>query len=385
MWYNHPMINRSRSEKDIATALSRNPVVAIVGPRQCGKTTIARSFQSATESHWFDLEDPVDRALLTEPRTALTDLRGLIIIDEVQHAPHLFPVLRVLADRSEAPAKFLILGSASPDLVKGASESLAGRVETVQLGGFNLSEVGVESRDSLWARGGFPRSFLAANENNSYSWRRNFIETFLTRDIPGLGLRVNIELLRRFWSMLAHYHGGVWNGSEIGGSLGISHTTVRSYLDLLTELYLVRQLRPWHENLQKQQVKSPKIYFRDSGILHSTLSIQSTNDLLVHPKLGLSWKGFVIEQLLAICRPDEAFFWATQQGAEIDLLMFYGSKRIGIEIKRADAPRLTHSMRNAMADLKLDALHVIYSGERSYALAENINVIPFKELERLAS
>ncbi len=379
------MIDRTRSENDIATALSRNPVVAIVGPRQCGKTTIARSFQRATESHWFDLEDPVDRALLAEPRTALTDLRGLIIIDEVQHAPHLFPVLRVLADRSEAPAKFLILGSASPDLVKGASESLAGRVETVQLSGFNVGEVGIDSWEPLWTRGGFPRSFLAANNDNSNAWRRNFVETFLTRDIPGLGLRVNIELLRRFWSMLAHYHGGVWNGSEIGGSLGISHTTVRTYLDLLTELYLVRQLRPWHENLQKQQVKSPKIYFRDSGLLHSTLGIRTPNDLHLHPKLGLSWEGFVIEQLLAICRPDEAYFWATQQGAELDLLMFRGSKRIGIEIKRADAPRLTPSMRIAMSDLKLDELHVIYPGERSYPLGENINVIPFENMEGLAS
>ena len=374
------MIQRPLATEAIRTALDRSRVVALLGPRQCGKTTLARQFVPPDSPNYFDLEDPLSIARLDEAMTALRELTGLVVIDEVQRRPELFPVLRVLADRVPLPARFLILGSATPGLLRQSSESLAGRLETVCIGGFTIGDVGPAIHEQHWLRGGFPLSFLAANDADSMAWRKNFIQTFLERDIPQLGIGISAPMLFRFWTMLAHYHGQVWNAAEPARSLGVNESTVRRYLDLLEGVFMVRQLRPWHENLKKRQVKSPKIYFRDSGLLHQLLGIRVPADLLSHPKCGASWEGYVIEALLACIQPDEACFWSTHAGAEIDLLLFKDGRRTGVEIKRADAPRLTHSMRTALTDLHLDRLLVIYPGERRYALAENVEVIPLSAL-----
>jgi predicted AAA+ superfamily ATPase len=373
------MIQRPSATEAILAALDRSRVVALLGPRQCGKTTLARQFVPPDSPKYFDLEDPLSLARLDEAMTALRGLTGLVVIDEVQRRPELFPILRVLADREPLPAKFLILGSATPALLRQSSESLAGRLETVRIGGLTLEDVGPAIHEQHWLRGGFPLSFLAASDADSLAWRKNFIQTFLERDIPQLGIGISAPMLFRFWTMLAHYHSQVWNAAEPARSLGVNESTVRRYLDLLEGVFMVRQLRPWHENLKKRQVKSPKIYFRDSGLLHQLLGIRVTEDLLSHPKCGASWEGYVIEALLKGVQPDEAYFWATHAGAEIDLLLFKDGRRTGVEIKRADAPRLTPSMRTALTDLKLDRLVVIYPGERRYSLAENVEVIPFSE------
>lgn len=363
-------------------ALARAPVVALLGPRQCGKTTLARQLVPADSARYFDLEDPISLARLEQPLTALAELQGTVVIDEVQRRPELFPLLRVLADRTETPARFLILGSASPALLRQSSESLAGRMEIVEMAGFDLSELGLEAADALWLRGGFPRSFLAANDADSLIWRRDFIRTLLESDLPQLGVRVPAMTLQRFWAMLAHFHGQVWNGAELGRSLGVNQTTCRRYLDLLAGVFMVRLLQPWHANLLKRQVKAPKIYFRDSGLLHQLLQISDRDALLRHPRLGASWEGFVIEQLLAAWRPEGAWFWATHGGAELDLLVTRAGRRLGVEIKRADAPRLSASMRQALADLELDRLLVITPSARSYRLNERTEVLPLaKALE----
>jgi predicted AAA+ superfamily ATPase len=359
----------------LQAALARAPVVALLGPRQCGKTTLARQLVPVASANYFDLEDPISLARLEEPLTALAELRGTVVIDEVQRRPELFPILRVLADRADAPARFLILGSASPALLRQSSESLAGRLEIVEMAGFSLAEVGEETATSLWLRGGFPRSFLADSEEASLIWRRDFIRTLLESDIPQLGVRVPSATLQRFWAMLAHFHGQLWNGAELGRSLGVNQTTCRRYLDLLEGVFMVRLLQPWHANLLKRQVKAPKIYFRDTGLLHQLLQIQSHEALLCHPRLGASWEGYVIEQLLAAWRPESSWFWATYGGAELDLLVLQNGLRIGVEIKRADAPRLSASMRQALADLDLDRLLVITPGERSYRLNERTQVL----------
>ena len=312
--------------------------------------------------------------------TALGELRGTVVIDEIQRAPELFRVLRVLADRADAPAKFLILGSASPALLQQSSESLAGRVEVIELTGFSLAEIGTAQMQSHWMRGGFPLSFLAATDDDSFAWRKNFIRTFAEQDLAMFGGAIAPAAMLRFWTMLAHYHGQMWNASEIAASLGVAATTVRRYLDLLSGTFMVRQLAPWHENLGKRQVRAPKIYFRDCGLFHTLLGIRSETDLLTHPKLGASWEGYAIEQAILHHQPDEVYFWATHNGAELDLLMFKGGRRYGIECKRADAPKLTPSMRTAMSDLKLDSLTVLYPGTRSYALEENIRVEPVESL-----
>jgi predicted AAA+ superfamily ATPase len=319
-------------------------------------------------------------ARLDEPMTALRDLSGLVVIDEVQRRPELFPILRVLADRTPLPARFLILGSAAPDLLRQSSESLAGRMETVPLSGFTINDVGMPAHQVHWLRGGFPLSFLATSDSNSVAWRKSFIQTLLERDIPSLGLGTPAPTLFRFWTMLAHYHGQVWNAAEPARSLGIGETSVRRYLDLLEGVYMVRQLRPWHENLKKRQVKSPKVYIRDSGLLHQLLGIRTLPELLSHPKCGASWEGYVIEEIISSVQPDEVYFWATHAGAELDLLLFKDGRRFGVEIKRADAPRLTPSMRTALEDLRLDRLVVIYPGERRYALAEQVEVVPLMDL-----
>jgi predicted AAA+ superfamily ATPase len=373
------MLPRSSLFASLQAALARAPVVALLGPRQCGKTTLARQLVPVASANTFDLEDPISLARLEEPLTALAELRGTVVIDEVQRRPELFPILRVLADRADAPARFLILGSASPALLRQSSESLAGRLEIVEMAGFTLAEVGEEAATSLWLRGGFPRSFLADSEEASLIWRRNFIRTLLESDIPQLGVRVPAATLQRFWAMLAHFHGQLWNGAELGRSLGVNQTTCRRYLDLLEGVFMVRLLQPWHANLLKRQVKAPKIYFRDTGLLHQLLQIHTHGALLCHPRLGASWEGYVIEQLLAAWRPEGAWFWATHGGAELDLLVLQHGLRIGVEIKRADAPRLSASMRQALEDLELDRLLVVTPGERSYRLNERTQVLSLAE------
>lgn len=360
--------------------MARSRVVGLVGPRQVGKTTLARTFVPPDSANYFDLEDPVSLARLTEPMTALSSLTGLVVIDEIQRAPDLFPVLRVLSDRTGDPARFLVLGSASPALLRQSSESLAGRIEIIEIGGFGMAETGPDRLNDLWLRGGFPRAYLAASEEDSRVWRKQFLLAFVERDLPQLGFSIPAVAMQRFMIMLAHYHGQVWNAAEPARSLGISESTVRRYLDLLTGAYLVRQLAPWHENIGKRQVKSPKVYFRDSGLLHQLLGIPDMGALLAHPKCGASWESFVLEQLLRQWEPDEAYFWATHTGAELDGLFIKHGRRLGFEIKRADAPRLTPSMRHALEDLKLDEIRVIYPGNRAYNLSERVKVMPFASL-----
>ena len=371
------MIERPQLLNQIRQALRRSRVVALIGPRQCGKTTLARQIEPADSANYFDLEDPASLARLEQPMTALEGLRGIVVIDEIQHRPNLFPLLRVLADRKPLPARFLILGSASPELLHQSSESLfAGRLETVPVAGFSLAEVGTKSLRRHWQRGGFPLSFLARNYDDSNSWRRQFIQTFLERDLPQLGVNIKAPALLRFWTMLAHCHGGVWNSADPARSLGIGESTVRRYLDLFTNLLVVRQLQPWHENLAKRQVKSPKVYVRDTGLLHALLGIRTEKELLAHPKSGASWEGYVLEETLKAVEPEEAYFWATHQGAELDLLLLRGGNRLGIEMKRMDAPTLTASMRIALTDLKLDQLTVVYPGSKSYELGPRVKVVP---------
>lgn len=374
------MIDRVVDRRLVSRALRRSRIVALLGPRQCGKTTLARQFVSADALNYFDLEDPAGLARLAEPDLALRSLRGVVVIDEIQRRPDLFPLLRVLADRRPLPARFLILGSASPELLRQSSETLAGRVETVPLEGFRLVDVGIAHQDRHWLRGGFPLAFTARSEPDSVAWRRQFLQTFLERDIPQLGIRIPALALRRFWSMLAHHHGQIWNAAELARGMGVGEATVRRYLDLLAGVFMVRQLPPWFENLGKRQVKSPKIYVRDSGLLHVLLGVSSRRDLEMHPKVGASWEGYAVEEVLKALQPDEAYFWATHQGAELDLLLFKNGKRIGVECKRSESPCLTPSMRIAVADLRLDRLHVVYPGDRRYALAKNIDVMPLGDL-----
>jgi len=354
--------------------------VALIGPRQCGKTTLARQLVDAQSVNYFDLEDPVSLARLDEPMTALNGLKGIVVIDEIQRKPDLFPILRVLSDRKPLPARFLILGSASPALLRQSSESLAGRIEVIAMSGFTLAEVGFGLLQRHWLRGGYPRSFLARSERDSDSWRKNFIQTFLERDLAQLGVRVPSSTMLRFWRMAAHSHGQIWNGSEIARSLAISEASSRRYIDLLSELFMIRQLQPWHANLKKRQVKSPKIYFRDPGLLHNLLGIRTEKELLTHPKLGASWEGYVVEEVIRSVEPDEAYFWATHNGAEIDLILVKDGRKYGVECKRTDAPKLTASMRTAIDELKLKWISVIYPGSSRYNLAPRISAVPLKSI-----
>jgi predicted AAA+ superfamily ATPase len=374
------VIERRRRLAEIRAALKRSPVTAIVGPRQAGKTTLAREIVPPDSPAYFDLENPRSLARLTEPMTALESLRGVIVIDEVQRRPELFPVLRVLVDRRPLPARFLILGSVTPDLLRQSSETLAGRIETVTLTGFGLDELGAGTVRRLWRRGGFPPSYLARSEQASYAWRQQFVHTYLERDLPQLGITIPPATVLRFWTMLAHYHGGIWNAAEAARSLGVSEPTARRYLDLLSGLFLVRALQPWHENLQKRQVKAPKVYLRDSGVLHALLGLAGERDMLSHPKVGSSWEGFAIEEAIRVVRPTGAYFWATHTGAELDLLLLVGGRRYGVEVKFQDAPRLTPSMRIALSDLRLDRLTVLYPGEVSYPLERRVQVVPLAQL-----
>jgi hypothetical protein len=374
------MIERKAIVDEIKTALTRSQVVALIGPRQSGKTTLARQFLAIDSLNYFDLEDPVSSARLQEPMTALQDLRGLVVIDEIQRKPDLFPVLRVLADRVPLPSRFLILGSASSELIKSTGESLAGRVETIQISGFSLAELGSADPTRHWLRGGFPRSYLSMSEEDSFIWRKNFVQTFLERDLPQWGVRVPSSSLLRFWTMLAHYHGQIWNASEPARSLGVAEPTIRRYLDILDDVYMVRVLQPWHANIKKRQVKSPKILFRDSGILHYLLGIRTLLDLENHPKNGASWEGYAIEEVIKAFSPDEAYYWATHNNAELDLLLIKEGHRYGIECKKVDAPRVTPSMHIALQDLELESITIIYPGSKAYPLGEKINVLPLRDL-----
>jgi uncharacterized protein len=364
----------------VGRALRRGRVVGLVGPRQAGKTTIARGIVAPASPNYFDLESPSDVARLADPMTALAPLRGTVVIDEIQRRPDLFPVLRVLSDRSPLPARFLVLGSASPALLRQTSESLAGRLEIIETAGFLLKEVGVDALERHWRRGGLPRSYLARSDTESWTWREQFVRALLERDLPQLGIGIAAPTLLRFWTMIAHYHGQVWTHAEPARSLGLSEPTIRRYLDALTAVFMARQLRPWHENLGKRQIKAPKVYVRDSGLLHQLLGIRTAADLQRHPKLGASWEGYVIEQVLSALQPDEAYFWGTHGGAELDLLLFKGGRRYGIEVKRSDAPGRTSSMASAMADLRLESLAVIYPGPRRYDIGPRMVAVPAEEI-----
>jgi uncharacterized protein len=379
------MLNRDSLRAELQIALTRSPAVVLLGPRQVGKTTLARLWVEPTSSNYFDLEDPVTRVRLSQPMVALSQLQGLVVIDEIQHAPELFKVLRVLIDRSsvqgaEPRARFLLLGSASPELLRQSGESLAGRIEIIEVGGFSLAEAGVPQQNTLWWRGGFPRSFTAASDEASRVWRRDFMRNVIERDMPQLGINVPATAMHRFFAMLAHVHGQVWNAADLARAIGNNESTVRRHLDWLSQLFMVRQLQPWFENLGKRQVKSPKVYFRDSGLLHQLLGINSYAALMQHPKIGASWEGFVIEQILRVARPDDAYFWATHAGAELDLLLFKNGWRVGVEIKRMDAPQMTPSMHTALKDLALDALYVVYPGEQRYHLSNRVQAVPLAAL-----
>jgi uncharacterized protein len=377
------MLPRTKLYLAVQKALERNRVVALIGPRQCGKSTLARQFLPPSSINYFDLEDPFSLARLEQPMITLQALTGLVVIDEIQRRPELFPVLRVLCDREPLPARFLILGSASPALLRQSSESLAGRITIIPMSGFSLDEVGIAAMDQHWRRGGFPRSFLSETEDLSFDWRKDFVRTFLERDVPQFGFSIPATSLFWFWSVLAHYHGQIWNASEAARTIHVSESTVRRYMDLLQDLFMVRQLQPWHANLKKRQVKAPKIYFRDTGLLHYLLGIRSEQELALHPRSGASWEGYVIEETIKAIAPDEAYFWATHSTAELDLLIIKDSHRIGIECKRVDAPRVTPSMQIALQDLQLERLVVIYPGPHSYSLGDQIRVVPLANLSEI--
>lgn len=378
------MIVRASHLRTLRRLLSRYPVVGIVGPRQVGKTTLAHALARGWNgpTALFDLENPEDLARLHDPMLALKALRGLIVLDEIQRVPDLFPILRVLADRPGIPARFLVLGSASPDLLRQGSESLAGRIAYHALDGFSLEEVGVRHLDRLWFRGGFPASYLARTHRESDDWRQRFIQTFLERDLPQLGTTIRSATLHRFWMMLAHYHGQTWNASEFARSFGVADTTVRHYLETLSSTMVVRVLPPWHANISKRQVKAPKVYVHDPGMLHALLRLRQPVDLDRHPKVGASWEGFAIQQILLACRAerDEYFYWATHSGAELDLLVARGARRWGFEIKRTSAPRATPSMKRALDDLRLQRLDVVYAGDRTFPLGPRLRAVPLPRL-----
>ena len=364
-------------------ALSEAPVVALLGARQVGKTTLAGQITSAWPgaSTLYDLEvAAVREALSATPDRLLRNADGLVVIDEVQRMPALFESLRPICDDPNRRAVFLLLGSASWDLIKGVSETLAGRILLVDVGGLSLREVGSEHQDRLWIRGGFPRAWLARSPAAWTRWMQSFTRTFLERDIPALGVRTAPEALGRFWRMLAHYHGQTWNASELGRSMDVSATAVNHYRDLLAGTFMVRVLPPWFENLGKRIVKSPKVYLRDSGILHFLLGLDEMTELAMHPRYGASWEGFALEQMLLAHGERGAYFYGTQRGAELDLLLLRRGRRWGFEFKCTDAPRTTKSMRVVLEDLGLEHLWVVYPGDLEYPLTEEITALPLKNI-----
>jgi predicted AAA+ superfamily ATPase len=378
------MILRKHEIKTLTGLIERHPVVGIIGARQVGKTSLAREIiqRIGKPILYFDLENPEDLARLQDPMLGLRGLKGLVVIDEVQRLPELFPVIRVLVDRPKRPARFLILGSASPGLLRQSLESLAGRIIYHRLNGFMLDEIGIDNHKSLWLRGGFPLAYLARTHSASHEWRQGFIQTFLERDIPQLGISIRSAILYRFWQMLAHYHGQVWNSSEFARSFGVTDKTVRNYLDLMTSALIIHQLQPWHENISKRQVKSPKIYISDSGLLHSLLNLRTYKELEGHPKVGASWEGFGLQQVIRRLnvKEEECFFWATHAGAELDLLVVRGRKRFGFEFKRNSAPHVTPSMRSALVDLKLMGIDVIHAGEKTFMMDKKIRAVALPRL-----
>ncbi|HSC25216.1 MAG TPA: ATP-binding protein [Candidatus Babeliales bacterium] len=392
-------MKRERFLNKITAHFRVHPVCALLGPRQVGKTTLAKMYiqkHFPQDAYFFDLENSLDLERLQNPMLALENIsQQLIVIDEIQRRPDLFPILRILVDATRVPLdedvlltrqaqkrkkRFLILGSASRDLIMQSSETLAGRIGYIELPPFSLSEV--HNSAQLWLRGGFPNSYLAENDADSYLWRQSYITTFLERDIPSLGFNIPAPQMRRFWLMLAHYHGQIFNASELGRSLGVSDHTVRKYLDILAGTFMIRELVPWFENLQKRQVKSPKIYFRDSGILNALLELTSNEQLHTHPRLGAFWEGFALEEIIAAssASAEECYFWSTQADAELDLLILKNNKRIGFELKYTDAPKITKSMRIALVDLKLDHLIVVYPGAQTFPLSENITVYGLEKI-----
>ncbi len=372
-------IIRQTEIDQVKRLLKSNPVVALLGPRQCGKTTLSHQIirQIKGEAHFFDCENPKDIQRLSDPLTALTDLKGIVVIDEVQRIPEIFPVLRVLADQAKN-VKYLILGSASPQLLQQSPETLAGRIAFMEISGFHYENIPSNKIETLWLRGGFPRSYLAAREKDSFQWRQDFIATFLERDIPNLGLQIPARMLQRFWGMLAHYHGQLFNASEIGRSLGVSDHTARRYLDLLAATFMVREIRPWFYNTKKRIIKTPKIYFRDSGILHALLTIENKKGLLTHPKLGASWEGFALEEVIKSLeiRENQAYFWGVHTGAEIDLVFEKNGRLCGVEVKYTQAPALTPSIKAAIEEVSLKHVWIIYPGKQEYPLAKNVTVVP---------
>jgi len=370
-----PLMKRITQLEKIKQYFRNHPVVCLLGPRQCGKTTLAKAycktFKTSKQISYFDLEDPTDLASLDNPKLTLENIKGLIVIDEIQRRPELFPTLRVLIDNNKGKQQYLILGSASRDLLQQSSESLAGRIAYIELCPFSYGET--KELEKLWQRGGFPLSYLAEDAQTSSQWLEFYIKTFLEQDLPNLGIEIAPQSLRRFWSMLAHYHGNIANLSEIGRSFGTADTTIRRYLDVLSATFMVRQLQPWLENIKKRQVKSPKIYFRDSGILHKLLDISDLSSLQKHPKLGASWEGFAMEEVIRAheAEPHQCFFWATHSGAELDLLIMQKNKRLGFEFKYTDTPKMTKSMTIAQEDLNLDNLVLIYPGKTDFPLSQN--------------
>ena len=379
------MITRSRYLTRLETAVLRSPVTSLLGPRQAGKTTLARQFSQARSLTFFDLESLPDQRRLQNPELALGRLEALVVLDEIQVLPELFATLRVLVDRPSNQAQFLILGSASPTIIKNVSETLAGRVEFVELTGFHLAEVTASSWEKLWVRGGFPRSFLAQSDEDSAAWREGFIRTFLERDIPQLGITIPAPAMRRFWTMLAHYHGQTWNNVRLARAMGVSDKTIRSYLDILTGTFVARQLQPWYANVGKRQVKSPKVYLRDSGLLHTLLGLTNWDGVLAHPSVGASWEGFVVEQIIQALRLTEVYFWATHSGAELDLLFFRNGRSYGVEIKFQEAPKVTRSMRIAVETLDLEHLWVVYPGTNTYPADEKISMLPLSAITSLSA
>lgn len=374
-------IEREALYQQIETALGRSRIAALLGPRQCGKTALARHYAAGKKTEYFDLEDPTDARRLENPLLALEPLDGLVVIDEVQRKPELFQLLRVLVDRQPLPARFFILGSASPDIIRHSSETLAGRIEFIYMSGFDLEEVGTQHITQLWQRGGFPLSYLAQNNEDSAVWRDNFIHTFLERDLRNFGIESPPAQLHRFWIMLAHIHGQIWNAAQLATSLGLSSMTMRRYLDILQGAYMVRVLPPWHENIKKRQVKSPKVYIQDSGLFHSLIEIRDPRTLLRHPTLGASWEGFALDQIVRHFQVRTPYFWATHAGAELDLFFTVDGKRYGFEFKYSDAPGTTHSMHIALKELQMEHLFVIYPGLKAYPLQENMTAVPLSQIE----
>lgn len=373
-------LERKDLEGRIQRGIRDYPVTMLIGPRQCGKTSLARRVGERQSGTYFDLEDPETPLQAQVARAVLKDLRGLVIIDEIQRQPSLFELLRVLADRPKRPARFLILGSASPDMIRGVSESLAGRVAYVDMGGFTLEETGTNKWKQRWLRGGFPPAFLARDGEQSFRWRLNFIQSFLERDIPQLGIRVPASALRRFWTMLAHFHGQVWNSADLARAMGVKEDTTRHYLDILAGAFMVRQLPPWFENTGKRLVKAPKVYFRDTGLLHALLGMKSLEQLLAYPRFGFSWEGFAMEEVIDYLQADrDSYFYKTHGGAELDLLVVRGGKRYGFEFKFEDRPRVIRSMHEVLKDLKLTKLWIVYNGDRSYSLGDRLEALPLAD------